>query len=72
MIIVLDSNDSKTYLYDSPKSSSLPEDIEETIQNKGHQLSNCQWIETYEPIEIRCVKEHVLIGNKRIVKRIKL
>jgi predicted 3-demethylubiquinone-9 3-methyltransferase (glyoxalase superfamily) len=51
MIIVLDYNIGKAFLYDTPKDSEI-ENIEDMITEKGHQLSNCEWMESvYETIQ---------------------
>lgn len=75
MIVVLDYNDGKVYLYDSivyqKNGKFKPEQIEEFIDAQGHQLSNCNWMESHEPIQKKTITESVLIENSvHTIKRV--
>ncbi len=48
MVTVLDYNSGKVFIYDDPKDC----DVEDMITKKGHQLSNCEWMQSeFETIQ---------------------
>ncbi len=54
MITLLDYNSGKTHLYDSPElkeNEDRNEVLENLITEKGHQLSNCEWMESADEVE---------------------